>query len=234
MESLRSAALERESAVTQERTLLARELHDSIAQALAFMKIQLQLLRSALKSNNAQRVETTVNELDAGVLESLADVRELLLHFRTRAQEQDIEPALRSTLQKFELQSHVPVNLQFAGHGQPLDPDVQIQVLHVLQEALSNVRKHARAKSVQVSVSSLPRWRFEVVDDGVGTDLHHLADDAQAHVGQQIMRERARQINATLQIDSKPGQGTRVVLELPDTFARTPHTNSAQDTLHAN
>jgi two-component system nitrate/nitrite sensor histidine kinase NarX len=233
MESLRSAALEREAAVAQERTLLARELHDSIAQALAFMKIQLQLLRSSLKTHNAERIETTVNELDAGVRESLADVRELLLHFRTRTQEQDIEPALRSTLQKFELQSGVPVSLQFNGHGQPLDPDVQVQVLHVLQEALSNVRKHARATSVKVNVSSLPRWRFEVVDDGLGADLQNLAGEAQAHVGLQIMRERASHINATLWIDSKPGQGTHVTLELPDTFVRAPHPDSSPHIPHA-
>ncbi len=219
MESLRSAALEREAAVARERALLARELHDSIAQALAFMKIQLQLLRSAMKSNNAQRIEASVDELDAGVRESLADVRELLLHFRTRTQDQDIEPALRSTLQKFELQSGVPVELTFNGHGQPLDPDVQVQVLHVVQEALSNVRKHAHAKTVRVEVSSLPRWRFEVADDGVGADLQNMPADAQAHVGLHIMRERASQIGATVNIDSHPGRGTRVVLELPDSFS---------------
>ncbi len=219
MESLRGAALEREAAVAQERTLLARELHDSIAQALAFMKIQLQLLRSALKSNSAARIDTAVNELDAGVRESLADVRELLLHFRTRTQEQDIEPALRSTLQKFELQSGVAVALEFNGHGQPLDPDVQVQVLHVLQEALSNVRKHAHARTVTVDVRSLPRWRFEIGDDGQGFDALNLAADAQAHVGLQIMRERATTIGAKLDVLSALGKGTRVVLELPESPA---------------
>ncbi len=227
MESLRSAALEREAAVARERALLARELHDSIAQALAFMKIQLQLLRSALKSNNPERIETVVNELDAGVRESLADVRELLLHFRTRTQDQDIEPALRSTLQKFELQSGVPVQLHFSGHGQPLDPDVQIQVLHVLQEALSNVRKHARASRVAVEVASLPRWRFVVSDDGQGYDSQILQADAQAHVGLQIMRERAAQIGGTLHIESAPAKGTQVILELPDAFGTSPALQSA-------
>ncbi len=221
MESLRSAALEREAAVAQERTLLARELHDSIAQALAFMKIQLQLLRTGLKAHNARQIEAAVDELDAGVRESLADVRELLLHFRTRAQEQSIEPALRSTLQKFELQSGVATHLTFNGHGQPLDPDVQVQVLHVLQEALSNVRKHARASHVRVEVRSLPRWRIEVSDDGIGTDLNSAPADASTHVGLQIMRERARQINAALHIESQPTHGTRVILELPDTFRST-------------
>ena len=215
MESLRSAAFEREAAVARERALLARELHDSIAQALAFMKIQLQLLRSALKAGNPARIGATVDELDAGVRESLADVRELLLHFRTRTHEQDIEPALRSTLQKFELQSGIPVALEFSGHGQPLDPDVQVQVMHVLQEALSNVRKHAGATSVRVEVNSLPRWRFAIEDDGKGFDARGAAADAAAHVGLQIMRERAATIGAELTIESVPGRGTRVVLDLP-------------------
>ncbi|MHB0990525.1 MAG: type IV pili methyl-accepting chemotaxis transducer N-terminal domain-containing protein [Burkholderiales bacterium] len=216
MESLRSAALERESVLAKERSLLARELHDSIAQALAFMKIQLQLLRSALKAGNIERMGSIVNELDTGVRESLADVRELLLHFRTRTQEQDIEPALRSTLQKFELQSGVPVHLQFDGFGQPLDSDIQVQVLHVLQEALSNIRKHAQARHVDATVSSMPQWRFEIRDDGCGFNMLRVGNDTRMHVGLQIMRERAATIGARLLIESHPGSGTCVTLELPE------------------
>ena len=221
MESLRGAALEREAMVSQERALLARELHDSIAQALAFMKIQLQLLRTALKAGNASRIDMVVEELDLGVRESLVDVRELLLHFRTRTHAQDIEPALQSTLQKFELQSGIRANLHFNGQGKPLDPDVQVQVLHIVQEALSNVRKHARAQSVNVTVDSLPAWRFEICDDGVGFDMSDSTADSSAHIGQQIMSERAANIGATLHIESARGHGARVILELPQTSARS-------------
>jgi two-component system nitrate/nitrite sensor histidine kinase NarX len=216
MESLRGAALEREAAVARERTLLARELHDSIAQALAFMKIQLQLLRGALRAGDATRIEAAVGELDAGIRESLADVRELLLHFRTRTQEQDIEPALRSTLQKFELQSGLSASLRFNGRGQPLDADVQVQVLHVVQEALSNVRKHAQARHVQVSVQSLPSWVFTISDDGRGLEPELVRSQEQSHVGLQIMRERAAAIGATLELRSAPGAGTTVSLRLPE------------------
>ncbi|WP_018912223.1 type IV pili methyl-accepting chemotaxis transducer N-terminal domain-containing protein [Thiomonas sp. FB-6] len=216
MESLRGAALEREAAVARERALLARELHDSIAQALAFMKIQLQLLRGALRAGEGERVEAAVGELDAGIRESLADVRELLLHFRTRTQEQDIEPALRSTLQKFEVQSGLGVRLRFSGRGQPLDADVQVQVLHVVQEALSNVRKHAQARHVDVSVESLPSWAFTIADDGRGLDPQLVQRQAQSHVGLQIMRERAAAIGATLELRSMPGAGTTVSLRLPE------------------
>ena len=94
MENLRLNALEKEAAVSQERTFLARELHDSIAQSLAFLKIQVQLMRDAIGSGNAQQVERTLAEIDTGVRESYGDVRELLVHFRTRANAEDIEPAL--------------------------------------------------------------------------------------------------------------------------------------------
>jgi two-component system nitrate/nitrite sensor histidine kinase NarX len=212
MESLRGAALEREAVVARERNLLARELHDSIAQALAYMKIQLQLLRGAMQAGDAARSAKALDDLDHGVRDSLADVRELLLHFRTRTREQDIEPALRMTLHKFELQSGVEVRPDIEADGRPLAADVQIQVLHIVQEALSNVRKHARARRVEVDVRSVPRWSFELRDDGVGFDPE--APRADQHVGLQIMRERAATLGAALLLASRPGQGTRVRLEL--------------------
>ncbi|MGO8189976.1 hypothetical protein AB9F38_35065, partial [Rhizobium leguminosarum] len=82
------------------------------------------------------------------------DVRELLVHFRTRTNAEHIEPALRTTLQKFEHQTGLKANLELEGHALPLDPDAQVQVLHVVQEALSNVRKHARASQVWVEVAA--------------------------------------------------------------------------------
>ncbi len=213
MEALRSAALEREAAVAAERGLLARELHDSIAQALAFMNIQLEILRSALQAADAARTAHALEELDAGLRESSEDVRELLLHFRTRTTAEDIAPAIRSTLQKFELQCAVPVQLDLDTRGRSLDADVQVQLLHILQEALSNVRKHACATRVHVVVRSIPHWRIEVRDDGRGFDPAARARDAQAHVGLQIMRERAAQIGATVRLRSRPGEGTEVVVE---------------------
>jgi two-component system, NarL family, nitrate/nitrite sensor histidine kinase NarX len=214
MEGLRAEALGKEAAVAQERGLLARELHDSIAQSLAFLKIQVQLLREAVRRGDEPGVERVLGELDAGVRESYNDVRELLLHFRTRANGESIEPALRTTLQKFEHQSGLRAHLGLHGHGLPLDADVQIQVLHVVQEALSNVRKHARAREVWVDVEQTPVWRFTVRDDGVGFDARGQRLD-ETHVGLHIMRERASRIGATVEVQAEPGQGTRVTLTLP-------------------
>lgn len=214
-ESLRAGALERETAVSEERSLLARELHDSIAQSLAFLKIQVGLLRSALRRQDQAQIDKTLDELDAGVHESTSDVRELLMHFRTRANPDDIAPALQATLRKFEHQTGLATELRIEGHGLPLDADVQIQVLHVVQEALSNVRKHARARQVRVTVQQRPTWRVEVRDDGQGFAIDPAADD-QTHVGLRIMRERAHNIGASVVVASEPGAGTCVTLTLAE------------------
>jgi two-component system nitrate/nitrite sensor histidine kinase NarX len=214
IEGLRASALERESAVAEERGLLARELHDSIAQALAFLKIQVQLLRDALRRHDDAAIARTLDELDAGVRESTADVRELLVHFRTRTSAEDIVPALRGTLQKFEHQTGLPTHLDVRGEALPLPPDVQVQVLHVLQEALSNVRKHAGARAVWMEVRRGRDWRFEVRDDGRGFDAAGPPPD-ETHVGLRIMRERAERIGARVAVAAAPGGGTRVTLVLP-------------------
>jgi two-component system nitrate/nitrite sensor histidine kinase NarX len=214
IEGLRASALQREAAVAEERGFIARELHDSIAQSLAFLKIQMGLLRQDIPAGNAARIESTLHELDAGVQESLSDVRELLVHFRTRTNAEDIAPALRATLQKFEHQTGLPTHLDIEGDGLPLPADVQVQVLHVVQEALSNVRKHAQASAVWVEVQQSPQWRVEVRDDGLGFEAQGLGPD-ETHVGLRIMRERAQQIDATVEVESVPGSGTCIVLTLP-------------------
>ncbi len=214
MENLRLNALEKEAAVSQERSFLASELHDSIAQSLAFMKMQVQLMRDALADGNETQAQRILGELDAGVRESYGDVRELLLHFRTRANAEDIEPALLATLRKFEHQSGIRATLTMHEHGMPLPPDLQIQVLHIVQEALSNVRKHARAGQVWLDVRQQPAWRFEVRDDGSGFPAGAGPAD-ETHVGLRIMSERAARIGAQVEVFSTPRRGTSVVLTLP-------------------
>ena len=214
LESLRAAALEREAAVGEERALLARELHDSIAQSLAFLKIQVQLLRNAARDGQPDRVQSTLDELDTGLRESINDVRELLLHFRTRTNTVDIETALQETLQKFKHQTGLVTHYQVHGEGLPLPADVQVQVLHVVQEALSNVRKHARASQVHLEVSKGAEWRIVVRDDGHGFIAQQQVSQT-SHVGMKIMHERATRIGATVQVESESGQGTAVVLTLP-------------------
>ncbi|MDA8455599.1 type IV pili methyl-accepting chemotaxis transducer N-terminal domain-containing protein [Acidovorax sp. GBBC 3334] len=214
MEGLRATALEREAAVAQERSFIARELHDSIAQSLAFLKIQTQLLRDAVGRGDAGARDRSMGELDVGVRGCYADVRELLVHFRTRTSEEDIEAALRATLSKFGHQTGIAHTLSLTGHGLPLAPDVQIQVLHMVQEALSNVRKHSGARRVDVRVQRHPHWCFEVEDDGCGFDPAAVPPDS-LHVGLGIMRERADRVGAQVRVDATAGRGTQIRIELP-------------------
>ena len=110
-------------------------------------------------------------------------------------------------------QTGLPTHLAMQGNAIPLAPDLQVQVLHIVQEALSNVRKHAGASQVWLDVQQQPQWRFEVRDDGNG-----LADAAvnETHVGMRIMAERAQRIGAQVDIIGNPGRGTSVVLVLPE------------------
>jgi two-component system nitrate/nitrite sensor histidine kinase NarX len=214
LESLRAAALEREAAVGEERALLARELHDSIAQSLSFLKIQVQLLRNAARKAQPENVEIALDELDTGLRESINDVRELLVHFRTRTNTDDLEAALQETLQKFKHQTGLSTHFHVSGDGIPLPADVQVQVPHVVQEALSNARKHSHATQVFLEVTKGAEWRFVVRDDGrgFGPEVQGRQD---VHVGLKIMQERASRIGASVQLQSDPGKGTTVQLSLP-------------------
>ncbi|MDO8386954.1 MAG: histidine kinase, partial [Polaromonas sp.] len=213
LEGLRADALDREAAVAEERALLARNLHDSIAQSLAFLKIQVHLLRTAVQKGQAPQVQGALDELDIGLRESIGDVRELLVHFRTRTNTDDIGQALQETLQKFQSQTGLSGQLQVQGEGLPLPSDVQVQVLHVIQEALSNVRKHAGATQVGLEIHKGERWRFVVRDNGAGFDTGK--HPGPSHVGLNIMRERAGRLGAEVGIVSRAGQGTTVTLILP-------------------
>ena len=215
MDSLRNEALQREAAVAEERGMLAREMHDSIAQSLAFMKIQLQLLKDAQRGGKPDAVVRLIDELELGLKECTADVRALLMHFRTRTDGDDLLPALQQTLQKFRLQSGLQAELEVDGHGAPLPADVQVQLLHVVQEALANVRKHAQASQVHVRLAHQPHWQIDVRDDGRGFDMAMDSPD-DSHVGLRIMRERAAKVGAAVALESQPGRGTLVRVSLPE------------------
>jgi two-component system, NarL family, nitrate/nitrite sensor histidine kinase NarX len=214
LEGLRLTALAREAAVSQERGLLAQELHDSIAQSLAFLKIQVQLLRNALTNKREQQVQVILGELDTGIRDSTQDVRELMLHFRVRPDPDDFDSTVKTMLNKFSHQTGVASQVHVQGFGYPLAPDVQLQALHILQEALSNVRKHACAQHVDVRINKQAQWTLEVHDDGKGFDTNLLGLGSD-HIGMHIMRERAERVQGHLSISSAPGQGTCVQLILP-------------------
>jgi two-component system nitrate/nitrite sensor histidine kinase NarX len=216
IENQRLASRDRELAVYEERSLLARELHDSIAQSLAFLNIQVQMLEDSLARGARGEVTEVLARIREGVRESYDDVRELLTHFRTRVkQEENIGVALKQMLDRFAAQTGLIADFADGGSGAPLPAETQLQVLHILQEALSNVRKHAGARRVSLAVNRDAEYRFSVSDDGRGFDVAAVAADSGSHIGLRIMHERTERIGGRIEVRSQPGAGTTVTLVLP-------------------
>ncbi|MBV8259730.1 MAG: type IV pili methyl-accepting chemotaxis transducer N-terminal domain-containing protein, partial [Paraburkholderia sp.] len=212
----RLVALGRQLAVSEERNLVAQGLHDSIAQGLSFLKMQVHLLDGAAGRGDLDEIREIVPLLAGGVEESYDDVRELLLNFRTKLGPGKLRLAVEDTVARFRRQSDAELTLDYRDEdGPPLPPDQQLQVLFVLQEALSNTRKHAEALHVHVSVVNGRDFRLTIEDDGVGYDPAEIASRGESHVGFHIMHERARRLAAVLALDSAPGRGARVELVLP-------------------
>ncbi|KJJ14463.1 MULTISPECIES: histidine kinase [unclassified Neisseria] len=202
-------------AVLQERNLIAQGLHDSIAQALTFLNLQVQMLESAFYSNQKEQAEENIRFIKDGVQECYEDVRELLLNFRTKISNKDFPEAVSALLTRFERQTKINVSTEWRDEGAALNNDEQLQIIFILQESLSNIRKHALAHNVTVSIDNRQDFTLIIRDDGVGFDPAHLDTLSGEHVGMGIMRERAQRIHAELEVSSKPDEGTTVTLTLP-------------------
>jgi two-component system nitrate/nitrite sensor histidine kinase NarX len=213
IENQRLVAREKEMAVSEERNLLAQELHDSIAQSLAFLNIQVQLLDEDLQHERTAQAMQGLVQIREGVQESYDDVRELLVHFRTRIGSADLETALRAALEKFEGQTGIRTTFFHRGTTPELPPEQVLQFMHIVHESLSNVRKHAKASRVDVELVCDGECVLEIRDDGVGFDA--MRDAGDTHVGLRIMRERAHRIDAELTLQSASEQGTQVRLAMP-------------------
>ena len=202
-------------AVLQERNLIAQGLHDSIAQALTFLNLQVQMLETAFYADQKEQAEENIRFIKDGVQECYEDVRELLLNFRTKISNKDFPEAVSTLLSRFERQTKINVSAKWRDEGAALNDDEQLQIIFILQESLSNIRKHSLAHNVTVSIDNRQDFTLIIRDDGVGFDPAHLDALSGEHVGMGIMRERAQRIRAELEVSSKPDEGTTVTLTLP-------------------
>jgi two-component system nitrate/nitrite sensor histidine kinase NarX len=218
IENLHLSATARQLAIEKERNLVAQGLHDSIAQGLNFLNLQVQLLGAAVARKDFDEMREIVPLLRCGVEESYQDVRELLQNFRAKLSHGDFHQAVEDTVARFRRQTHTELKLAFeeVRQGPPLDPEQQLQILFILQEALSNVRKHACAEHVNVTIVDHGLdFRMIVEDDGDGFDPEVMTQDSEIHIGLHIMRERAIRLGAQLSITPRPGAGVRLELTLP-------------------
>lgn len=202
-------------AIIEERNILAHELHDSIAQSLAYLNIQTSLLEGSLKGSSQEETMDHVRHIREGIRKGYGDVRELLNHFRTQMEEEGLDDALESHLNKFTMDTGIAHSLDYGNGMVSLSPETEIHVFHIVQEALANVRKHSGASKVKVTLSE--NWPLEatVEDDGIGFDLGKKDGQGIHHMGLSIMRERASKLGGSLNIYSSHGKGTKVILNIP-------------------
>ena len=214
IENNRLVERERELAISEERNLVAQGLHDSIAQSLNFLNLQVQMLEQSLAQRDYDDVRAIVPALRAGVDESYQDVRELLQNYRTRLQEGNLVQSLEVAVDKFRRQTGIGIAFEADSDGAPFPREQQLQLLFIVQEALSNIRKHAEARHVRVRLRDDRDFVLSIEDDGKGFDQAEQAANSDGHIGLHIMGERARRIDAALTVHSTPGDGTRVELQL--------------------
>lgn len=202
-------------AIMEERNILAHELHDSIAQSLAYLNIQTCLLEGSMKSSSLKDADGHLQQIREVIHKGYDDVRELLSHFRTQMEEEGLKDAVQSLLSKFSLMTGIESSLEAGNGSTSLSPEAEIHVFHIIQEALANVRKHSKASRVKVSLSDERPLRAIVEDNGIGFDLGSIDGQGVHHMGLSIMRERASKLGGYLDICSKPGEGTKVMLNIP-------------------
>jgi signal transduction histidine kinase len=202
-------------AVTEERSRIAREMHDGLAQVLGYLSLEMQTLDALVRQKDQEAVLAELQQARRHILEAQADVRENILSLRTTlAGDLGLIPALRQYAEEFEVQTGIAARV--GGDVEDvsrLSPLAEAQLVRVVQEALANVRKHARAEQVLVQLT--PRngcLRVTVSDDGQGFDAQAIG---RTHFGLQTMRERAESVGGGLTVTSAPGTGTQVELWLP-------------------
>jgi signal transduction histidine kinase len=206
------------TAVNSERERLAREMHDTLAQLLGFVNFKAQAAREYVAQNDAPRATKQLEQLVSITQELYADTRELILGLRSvTTPQRGLTETLAEYCHQFGLLCELDVEFdpgELAAVTFP--PMVELQVLRVTQEALSNVRKHAQASQVKVRGSREGAGALLcIADNGRGFDPERLAASPMPRFGLQSMRERVVSIGGRLQITSKAGEGTRVLVHLP-------------------
>lgn len=206
-----------EDAVQQERALIAQEIHDSIAQSLAYLNLQARKVEDLLKTGDGKQALSEMASIRQAVKESYQDVRQLMVDFRTgMGEETDLIHAIRCHVQEYSQRTGLRVTVNFDTAEIGLDSKRQVQAFRIIQEALSNVRRHASARSIAVDISAgTDPFRIRIKDDGRGFDTDDLLRPKQFHLGLNIIRERVDRLGGHLDLRSKPGEGTTLEIDLP-------------------
>ncbi|GMQ90317.1 MAG: hypothetical protein BMS9Abin10_0683 [Gammaproteobacteria bacterium] len=204
--------------IMEERTRLAYELHDSLAQTLASVRFQVRVLDQTLHQGDEsalwQELELVENSLD----EAHTELRQLIAHFRAPVARPGLVPPIEECVGRFRRSTGTKVFLQNEWGQACLPAETELQVMRIVQESLNNIRKHSKAQNVRIMLRNDVSGEYLVLveDDGIGFDGPVMEGPAGDHIGLSIMQERAQRIGGDLRIESEAGEGTRVMLTFCD------------------
>ena len=206
--------------IVRERAAIAHELHDSLAQTLASLRMQADMLADSLAGAASGRAPPELARIQATLESANIELRELIAGFRAPVDGRDLRTALEEMTARYTAQSAMIVHLQIDGQLPELPASPQLQVVRIVGEALANACAHSGGNLARVLVRSDPASvRVLVEDDGEGFSMPARDAAPGEHIGLSVMHERARWLGGTLVIESEPGEGTRVSLAFPRTAA---------------
>ncbi|MDB2183178.1 nitrate/nitrite two-component system sensor histidine kinase NarQ [Citrobacter farmeri] len=199
----------------EERATIARELHDSLAQVLSYLRIQLTLLKRAIPEDNAP-AQAIMDDFSRALNDAYRQLRELLTTFRLTLQQADLPSALHEMLEALQGQTTAKLTLDCRLPTLALDAQMQVHLLQIIREAVLNAMKHANASEIAVSCVTAPDGNHTVYirDNGVG--IGEPSEPA-GHYGLNIMRERAERLGGTLSFSQPSGGGTLVSISFRST-----------------
>jgi nitrate/nitrite-specific signal transduction histidine kinase len=206
----------RDLAVSEERIRIAHEMHDGLAQVLAYVNAKLQAVRQHVVAGDGEQAIEQLDQLALAAREAYSDVREGILDLRAaRTTDGAFPEMIDEYVRQWSEHTGITVRLQI---GEGVDPpaSMELQLIRILQEALANVRKHAEATGVELVVQRGPESiRLAIRDDGLGFDPSRPRRGGPPRFGLATMRERAEAIGAEFRLDSRPGAGTQVSVRVP-------------------
>ncbi|WP_082906983.1 histidine kinase, partial [Oleiphilus sp. HI0132] len=208
-------------AMLSERTVMARELHDSLAQSLSYLKIQVTRLQKSHDKKKYEMQQPIIDELSEGLSSAYRHLRELLTTFRLKIDDKGLHGAIEQTIKQLRARTEMHINLKNSLKNIPLSPSEEIHVLQILREASQNAVNHSKGTRLDISLlqQTDKTIQLEIKDDGVGLSSN---PEKLNHYGLAIIQERSRHLNGELVVKSSQEgiQGTQIQLRFSPSYLR--------------
>jgi two-component system nitrate/nitrite sensor histidine kinase NarX len=202
--------------IIQERARMSHELHDSLAQTIASLRIQIRVLDEITHTDDEKSMRHQMERIEFTIFEANKQLRELIAHFQIPMNKRGLVTSIEETVQRHRDESSTQFYFQNEWPSQELPANIELHVLRIIQESLANIRKHSQARSVRIVLrgnSVRNQYQVLIEDDGIGFQGNNVSPVKGEHFGLNILEDRARQINGAISIESELGEGTQVNLE---------------------